>query len=205
MKNKDLLALVEDKIVKKKGLSIVKRRIPLKHNFLKSLEAKMHVKRFNGLVFFYRYFETRFDLNRGDVFTVYFDRGCGNELEGPHFAVALLKSEPNNQMVTIVPLHSEKEDRELNPASEILIGEIPGVTNSKRAVAMINQIRTIDKRRLFDKGTIEHFDRYLHGEFAENYVVIPVQNKYIYRLTSEQMNRIHIAVIQYVSKGYIKH
>ena len=64
MKNKDLLALVEDKKVIKKGLSIVKRRIPLKHNFLKSLEAKMHVKRFNGLVFFYRYFETRFDLNR---------------------------------------------------------------------------------------------------------------------------------------------
>ena len=205
MKNKELLTLVKNEKAEKKVLNIVKRRIPLKHDFLRGLEAKKYVSAINRLVYFYRFFETRIDLYRGDVFTVYFDHECGNELEGPHYAVVLLNSSPINQMVTIVPLHSEKPDRELNPASEILVGEIPGVTNAKRAVAMINQIRTIDKRRLFDKAAVETFDRYFYGEYSNNYAEIGAQNKYIFRLPAEQINNIHKAVIQYVSKGYIKH
>lgn len=200
-----MMQLLTEEKVEKRELVITKRRIPLLRDYLKSLEAKRHVNAINRMIYFYRNFETRIEIKRGEVFVVGFEFECGNELNGSHFVVALLDSSPLSQLVTIVPLHSVKMDKELNPASEVYIGEIPGVTNTKRAVAIINQVRTIDKRRMFDKAAIEHFNQYAQSEHYVDYDLITAQHKYIFRLTDEQYTKIHKAVQQYVFNGYIKH
>lgn len=205
MKDQKMMMLLSEEKVQRKELIITKRRIPLLKDYLKSQNARRHVNAINRMIYFYRNYETRFEIKRGDVFVVGFEFECGNELNGSHFVVALLDSSPISQLVTIVPLHSAKMDKELNPASEIYIGEIPGVTNTKRAVAIINQIRTIDKRRMFDKAAIEHFNQYSQSEHYVDYAEITAQHKFIFRLTEEQYKKIHIAVQQYVFNGYIKH
>ena len=205
MKDQKMMMLLSEEKVERRELTITKRRIPLLRDYLKGDNVRKHANAINRMIYFYRNFETRFEIKRGEVFVVGFEFECGNELNGSHFVVALLDSSANSQLVTIVPLHSAKMDKELNPASEVYVGEIPGVTNTKRAVAIINQIRTIDKRRMFDKAAIEHFNQYAQSEHYVDYDLITAQHKFIFRLTDEQFKKIHKAVQSYVYNGYIKH
>lgn len=186
------------------NLNVIKRRVPLRHDYLRGKDAETHVTEINQLIYFYRYFETRLAIRKGDVFLARFGLECGNELSGNHYVVALLDSNPINQVVTVVPLKSAK-GRPLNPASDIMVGEIENLNNSKEAIAVINQIRTIDKRRLFDSQTISHLSQFMSDEMISEYSEITVQAKRIYRLTDEQFKKIHKAAEEYVYNGYIKH
>lgn len=185
-------------------LNVIKRRVPLRHDYLRGKDAETHVTEINQLIYFYRFFETRLAIKKGDVFLARFGFECGNELSGNHYVVALLDSNPISQVVTVVPLKSAK-GKPLNPASDIRIGEIEKLGNSKEAIAVINQIRTIDKRRLFDAQTIAHLSNYMNSELIGEYSEITVQSKRIYRLTDEQFKKIHRAAEEYVFNGYIKH
>ena len=185
-------------------LQIVKRRVPIRHDFLKGEAAHSYIMAINQLIYFYRYFETRFEIKRGDVFLARFGIECGNELSGNHYVVALLDSNPINQVVTVVPLKSMK-GRPLNPASDILLGEIQGLENGKEAIAIINQIRTIDKRRLFDASTISNLSNYLNDEMIGEYSEFTCQLKRVYRLTEKQYHKMHKAIEEYVYNGFIKH
>ena len=205
MKDKNMIMLIADKIVEQIELSVIKRRIPINRDYLRGEHAKKHVNAINRMIFLYKFFDTRIEIKRGDVFLAYFEYQCGCEIEGPHFVVALQGSSLLNQVVTVVPLSSWKKDRELNPASEIYIGKIPGVANGKETIAIINQIKTIDKRRMFDKASVEHFNNYANTRPIGNYGEIRIQNKLIFRLTDEQYRRIQKAVIEYATNGYIKH
>ena len=186
------------------NLNVIKRRIPLRHDYLKGKDAETHVTEINQLIYFYRYFETRLAIKKGDVFLARFGFECGNELSGNHYVVALLDSNPISQVVTVVPLKSAK-GRPLNPASDIMVGEIENLGNSKEAIAVINQIRTIDKRRLFDAQTIANLSKYISDEMIGEYSEITVQAKRMSRLTNEQFKKIHKAAEEYVFNGYIKH
>ena len=185
-------------------LNVIKRRVPLRHDYLRGKDAETHVTEINQLIYFYRFFETRLAIRKGDVFLARFGFECGSELSGNHYVVALLDSNPISQVVTVVPLKSAK-GKPLNPASDILVGEIENLNNSKEAIAVINQIRTIDKRRLFDGQTISHLSQFMSDEMIGEYSEITVQTKRIYRLTDEQFKKIHKAAEEYVYNGYIKH
>lgn len=205
LKNSHLVRLLEENKVEKRELTISKRRVPLVRAYLTGDNARKYVNAINRMIYFYRNFETTFEIKRGEVFVVGFQFECGNELNDSHFCAALLNSSKVSQLVTIVPLHSAKEGRELNPASEVLLGPIPGVSNEKDAVALINQTRTIDKRRLYDKAAIEHFNRFVQSNEIRDYQEFVGQHKYIYRLSEEQYRKLHKAVQDYFYNGYIKH
>ena len=185
-------------------LNVIKRRVPLRHDYLKGKDAERHIVEINQLIYFYRYFETRLAIKKGDVFLARFGYECGNELNGNHYVVALLDSSAINQVVTVVPLKSAK-GRPLNPASDVMVGKIEKLNNTKDAIAVINQIRTIDKRRLFDVQTIARLSNYMSSEMLGEYSEITVQTKRIYRLTDEQFKKIHEAAEEYVYNGYIRH
>ena len=185
-------------------LKVIKRRVPLKHDYLKGEDARKHVVEINQLIYFYRYFETRLAIKKGDVFLARFGFECGNELNGNHYVVALLDSSPINQVVTVVPLKSAK-GKVLNPASDVMVGKIEKLNNSKDAIAVINQIRTIDKRRLFDAQSIARLSNYFSSEMLGEYSELTIQTKKIYRLTDEQFYKIHKAAEEYVYNGYIRH
>ena len=185
-------------------LKVIKRRVPLRHDYLKGDEARKHIVEINQLIYFYRYFETRLAIKKGDVFLARFGFECGNELNGNHYVVALLDSSPISQVVTVVPLKSAK-GKPLNPASDVMVGKIEKLNNAKDAIAVINQIRTIDKRRLFDAQTLAHLSGYMNSEMLGEYSELVVQSKRIYRLTDEQFAKIHKATEEYVYNGYIRH
>ena len=185
-------------------LKVIKRRVPLKHDYLKGEDARKHVVEINQLIYFYRFFETRLAIKKGDVFLARFGFECGNELNGNHYVVALLDSSPINQVVTVVPLKSAK-GKVLNPASDVMVGKIEKLNNSKDAIAVINQIRTIDKRRLFDAQSIARLSNYFSAEMLGEYSELTIQTKRIYRLTDEQFHKIHKAAEEYVFNGYIRH
>ena len=185
-------------------LNIIRRRVPLKRDYLKGEEARKHVIEINQLVYFYKNFETRIAIKKGDVFLARFGYECGNELTGNHYVAALLDSNPLCQVVTVVPLKSAK-GRPLNPASDILLGEIKNLNNAKESIAIINQIRTIDKRRLFDVATIASLNRFMNSEMIGEYSEITVQLKKVYRLTDEQYRKMHKAAEEYIYNSYIKH
>lgn len=197
--NLDLSFMRDDEL----NLQIIKRRVPMKHDFLKGEEARKHINTLNQLIYFYKYFETRFEIHRGDVFLARFEFECGHELTGNHYVVAILDSSKNNPLVTVVPIKSAK-GREVNPASDILLGDIEGFKNSNGSIAVINQVRTIDKSRLLDAVVLAHLNEFYKVEMLGEYTEINCQSKKHYRLTNEQFSKIHKAAQQYIFNGFIK-
>ena len=144
-------------------LKILKRRVPMRIGFVKGDDARKYINAVNGLIFFYRNFETRIPLRHGDVLLATFNSEFGNELCGSHYCVVLLDSSAINQVVTVIPLKSNK-GRQLNPASDIFIGDIVGLDNGKEAIAVVNQIRTVDKRRILLFIWVDFFNLNIIGQ-----------------------------------------
>lgn len=186
-------------------LTLVRRRIMLRKDFLFGKAVKRNAIEINRMVYLTRNFETRFEIKRGDVFLAYFYHECGSELEGPHLVAAFQNSNELSQIITVVPLSSLKEGKVVNPASGILLGEIQGLPNGKQAIALVNHIRVIDKRRLFDKEQVEHYYNYCRTHNNPSYEEVTFQVKTIYRLTEEQYKKLHKAVSQYILNGFIQH
>lgn len=188
----------------KTKLRILKRRIPIKRTFLRGEEAKKFVQKYNHLLYFYRFHETRIEIKRGDVFHTSFSFSCGNEITGNHFVVAIVDSSELSQLVTVIPLKSYK-GTEINPASDVLIGKIPGLANLKEAIAVINQITTIDKRKLFSEQVICNLNQLERNEKLKDCEETVCQEIISYRLTDEQFKKVHKAGLEYLFNNYIKH
>ena len=187
-----------------KTISAVKRPRPLIYSYLDNENRNEYVSMINRSIFFYRYFITKIDIRRCDVFKIRFDQGFGSELRGYHFVVAMQSSREINQTVTVIPLSSVKEAKQYNSKSTINIGVIEGIPGNKETVALINQLRTIDKIRLVGDKALDNFvEQYceqiekINGEFY-------IQNKEIYRLSDEQYQKILHAINNYLFTGSVE-
>ena len=140
----------------KKELMMKKRRIPLAQPYFKGESAKHRNGLTNTHIFAYKYFEPVFAVKAGDVYLARFPIEYGSELHGDHFVAVLLDSPVACPLVTVVPLKSEKA-KEINPASDIRLGVIEGINNGRKTIAVINQTRAIDKRRLLSEEAISAF------------------------------------------------
>lgn len=188
----------------KKEIMVIKRRIPLNHPYLKGDLAKKHTGILNQQIFLYKYFETRFQVKQGEVYRASFPFEFGSEIHGDHFVVAVSDSRPLNPFVLIVPLKSKKE-KELNPASDISLGFVSGINNGKLTVAIVNQVRSIDKRRLINGDAINAlFEKFKQNSLVD-YENICVQTTRIYRLSKEQFHILQKALIGFVATNYLSH
>ena len=140
-----------------KKLIAVKREKPLISSYLDNKNKNPYVSDLNRANFFYANFVTKVEIERATVFKIRFQQGFGSELRGHHFVVAMQTSKENNQLVTIIPLSSVKETKQYNKKITIFIGEVSGIPNTKQSVALVNQIRTIDKIRLFGDRALATF------------------------------------------------
>lgn len=196
----------EDDSKKKEKLHLIlrKRRIPLAHPYLKGGDAKRNTGSTNTRIFAYKHFETDFSVKAGDVYLARFPLEFGSELHGDHFVAVLLDSTPVNPLITVAPLKSERA-KELNPASDLRLGIIKGINSGHRTVAVINQLRAIDKRRLLSEEAIND----LHSQFQKNlikdYDEVCVETINKYRLTREQYNLLKKTVLGYIANNYINH
>ena len=100
------------------------------------------------LYLFHKYFDARCDVRAGDVYLTQFQNSIGTELSGDHFVVAIINSTRKNRNVMIIPLTSAKEGKHKNPRNSVFLGTIPGINNGKESIALINQVQSVDKKRL---------------------------------------------------------
>ena len=194
----------DDKKNKKLRLILRKRRIPMNHPYLKGDAARKNTGAANTRIFAYKHFETAFAVKAGDVYLARFPLEFGAELHGDHFVAVLLDSPAVNPLITVVPLKSEKA-KELNPASDIRLGVITGINSGHKTVAVINQLKGIDKRRLLSEEAING----LHSQFSKNlikdYDEVCAETINRYRLTSEQFKLLKKTALGYIANNYINH
>ena len=102
---------------------------------------------------------------RGEVYLVNFDPTIGSEIKKTRPAVILQNDIANRHSpITIVAALSSQFDEEMY-RTEVIVELAEGL--GKRSVVLLNQIRTIDKKRLIKKlgvlkpGTIEKINRAL--------------------------------------------
>ena len=188
----------------KKELMMKKRRIPLAQPYFKGESAKHRNGLTNTHIFAYKYFEPVFTVKAGDVYLARFPIEYGSEIHGDHFVAVLLDSPAVCPLVTVVPLKSEKA-KEINPASDIRLGVIEGINNGHKTIAVINQTRAIDKRRLLSEEAISALHSLVKKNLLKDYeeVCAEVINKY--RLTDEQYELLRKKTIGYIKNNYISH
>ena len=187
-----------------KKLIAVKREKPLISSYLDNKNKNPYVSDLNRANFFYANFVTKVEIERATVFKIRFQQGFGSELRGHHFVVAMQTSKESNQLVTIIPLSSVKETKQYNKKSTIFIGEVSGIPNTKQSVALVNQIRTIDKIRLFGDRALATFVDMVCDEIDKYKGEFEIQEKEIYRLTKEQFEIILDAIDNYLLIGSVK-
>lgn len=184
-------------------LKISKNKDASKINLLSDDDVKQFVNKAKSDNYFHKYFKTRIALTHGDVFMVDFNFECGSELRGPHFVAVLLDSKENDPMVTVVPLKSYKGI--LNPRSDILLGKVEGTTTGNQSIALINQIKSIDKSRMIEHVSEQTLKKLWEDEKIAEDDEIKIKIKTVYRLTEEQFNILLKALIELLRFGYIRH
>ena len=171
----------------------------------KTEEMALEVHELRTIRQFYNEYESTFAIRKGDVLVAKFLGSCGAELLGEHFVVALCDSRKNNPMVIVVPLTSYKGRENFNPASDYLLGYIPGIMNGKQSVAIVNQIQAIDKSRFYDSKVLMRFDNVYAENKVANQDETNMQLKNVYRLTNEQLRDLLKALIGYFFTGFLAH
>jgi mRNA-degrading endonuclease toxin of MazEF toxin-antitoxin module len=184
-------------------LKIVRKKEPLKSEVLSDSEIKDLTNSYKSDSYFHKYFNTKIAIQRGDVFVVRFDYGCGNELSGPHFVVALNNSKENDPMVMVVPLKSYKGT--LNPRSDVLLGIVEGTKTGKQSIALINQIKSIDKCLMLEHLSIRELSAILDNDKLSENDEIDFREKIFHRLTEQQYKILLNAVNGFLNFGFIRH
>ena len=205
MKKKEDIDKQKQKPTKeKKELMMKKRRIPLAQPYFKGESAKHRNGLTNTHIFAYKYFEPVFAVKAGDVYLARFPIEYGSEIHGDHFVAVLLDSPAVCPLVTVVPLKSEKA-KEINPASDIRLGVIEGINNGHKTIAVINQTRAIDKRRLLSEEAISGLHSLVKKNLLKDYEEVCAEVINCYRLTNEQYNLLRKKAIGYFKNNYISH
>lgn len=183
------------KIVKRKDASVIK--------LLPEADLNDLAKKAKYDNFFHKHFQTRIAIKRGDVFMVDLNYECGNELCGPHFVVATNDSKALDPIVTVVPLKSYKGV--LNPRSDVLLGRVEGTTTGNQSIALINQIKGIDKSRMIEHVSDKTLEKILADQKIAEDDEIEIRTKTIYRLTEKQFSILKKALNDFFNFGYIQH
>lgn len=184
-------------------LKISKKKDSSRIQLLSDENVKEYVNKVKSDNYFHKYFKTRIALTHGDVFMVDLNFECGNELRGPHFVVVTNDSKENDPIVTVIPLKSYKGI--LNPRSDVLLGKVEGTTTGNQSIALINQIKGIDKSRMIEHVSEQTLKKLWEDEKIAEDDEIEIKVKTIYRLTEEQFNILLKALIEFFRFGYIRH
>ena len=144
-------------------------------------------------------------LKAGEIYEVDFGINVNAEFSYRHYALVLADSLENNPLVLVCPLKSNF--RGAHPASDINLGLIENLDSDHESLAVINQIRTIDKLRIFRKPVINRqtpkkmflndseygLDEYSYGRPYEPY-----------RLEPKKFQKVISAALTFIQHGFIE-
>ena len=97
-------------------------------------------------------YKVRLDVCAWQIFEIDYGMNVGHEFSGRHYGVAIHDSPFYNPIITVIPIKTSRG--KLNPNSDVYLGKIEGIQSLKNSIAVINQIHSIDKIRIFNIDSI---------------------------------------------------
>lgn len=101
---------------------------------------------------FTNHYKLRYFLKKGDILEIDWGINVNAEFSNRHFGVVLADSNEFNPLVMVCPLKTNRNGA--HPKSDIDLGIIDCLKTGHGTLAVINQIRTIDKVRIYTKAAI---------------------------------------------------
>ena len=139
-------------------------------------------------------YQLRYDLKRGEIYEFDWGLNVNAEFSNRHFGVVLVDSDAYNPLVTVCPLKSNHSG--INTKSDLDLGFIPELGTQNTTIAVVNQVRTIDKLRLYMKRAIG--TKYeVNLSDAVNSTKIS-----IIRLTEDKLNKLTEAYKTYIANEF---
>ena len=136
--------------------------------------------------------KTNFRVLAGEIYEVDFGINVNAEFSYRHYALVLADSLENNPLVLICPLKSNNKGA--HPASDINLGMINDLYSDHESLAVINQIRTIDKLRIFRCAIIR-------GEKLYDSDYYEFEGKH--RLEPTKFQMVKSKMLDYLKYGYL--
>lgn len=136
-------------------------------------------------------YQLRYDLRRGEIYEIDWGINVNAEFSNRHFGVVLVDSDEYNPLVTVCPLKSNHSG--INPKSDVDLGYIPELGTRNTTIAVVNQVRTIDKLRIYMKRVI---GRDLTSSLSENN---DIRNQDVLRLKEDKFELIIKGYKNYIS------
>ena len=96
--------------------------------------------------------QSYFELHRGEVYEFDWGVNIGSEFSSRHYGVVLSYSSKNNPLVLVCPLKTNRYGG--NPSSDINLGYITDIISDSETLAVINQVRSLDKLRMYVRPII---------------------------------------------------
>lgn len=135
---------------------------------------------------------TSFSVKAGEIYEVDFGINVNAEFSYRHYALVLADSNEQNPLVLVCPLKSNNKGA--HPASDLNLGIIHALDSDHESLAVINQIRTIDKLRIYRRPIIRKTN-------APN-EKITLENEEIYRLERNKFQKVLWKTMDYIEYGY---
>lgn len=146
-----------------------------------------------------------YKLTAGEIYVIDFGINVNAELNYKHFGIVLTDSNESNPLAIVCPIKSNHKG--FHPASDINLGIIKDLDSENESLAIINQIRTIDKFRIFrSRGPLkEQTERKVLSDVdaEEEYQEVDNSEYIPYRLEESKFNRLKKAIYSYLEKGVI--
>ena len=99
-----------------------------------------------------QHYLTYLNVHAWEIFEIDYGMNVGHEFGGRHYGVVLYDSFYNNPIITVIPIKTAKG--KLNPHSDVFLGKIEGIQSLSSSIAVVNQIQSIDKLRIFNVDSI---------------------------------------------------
>ena len=145
-----------------------------------------------------------YELKAGEIYEVDFGINVNAEFSYRHYALVLVNSSEANPLVMVCPLKSNT--RGAHPASDINLGIIDCLDTEHESLAVINQIRTIDKFRIFKRpgiGKKEEFQNKLNDSIRDNSENMIDDTIIPNRLEPKLLRQVLDGVLNYIEYGVI--
>ena len=133
-------------------------------------------------------------VRAGEIYEVDFGINVNAEFSYRHYALVLADSYDSNPLALVCPLKSNVKGP--HPMSDLNLGFIDALDSDHESLAVINQIRTIDKLRIFKKPLINKQTNY--GYYDDSFY-----KKETYRLEESKFEKVQTALKNYIEYGQI--
>jgi len=133
-------------------------------------------------------YKLRYDLRKGDILEFDWGINVNAEFSNRHYGVVLSDSCEFNPLVIVCPLKTNKNGG--HPRSDIDLGIIESLKTTHRTLAVINQIRAVDKLRIYTKCAIGNNNMLNESD----------ERNEVYRLEDKKVEMIIQAYINLLTK-----